>query len=245
MIQVDPIRTDGPTASVITLDRAERRNALDIDHCLGLAEAVTAGVEAGDRALVITGSGSSFCAGADFGGVTGDGFGAALHTMLRTIVEAPIPIVAAVNGHAIGAGVQLAIACDLRVGGPDARFAVPTARLGLAVDPWTIGRLIGLTGNGPARHLLMSCRTIDGATAARIGLVDESGTVDDATALAADLATMAPLTLRYIKQAANAATPELDRAAVTDAFEACWKSHDLTEGLAARAEGRPAAFQGA
>lgn len=244
MIQVDPIPTSGPGASVITLARADRRNALDIEHCTGLAAAVKARVEAGDRALVITGSGSAFCAGADFGGVTGDGFGPALHTMLRTIVNAPIPVVAAINGHAIGAGLQLAIASDLRVAGPDARFAVPTARLGLAVDPWTISRLVGLTGNGPARHLLLSCTTIDRDAALRVGLADRAGALDDAVALAADMATMAPLTIRYIKEAANAAAPDLDTPEVLKAFEACWQSHDLREGLAARAEGRPAAFRG-
>ncbi len=72
----------------------------------------------------------------------------------------PIPVIAAVNGPAIGAGTQLAIACDLRVAGPTARFAVPTAKLGLAVDPWSVRRLASLAGGGSARAMLLGVDTL-------------------------------------------------------------------------------------
>src|SRR5690349_4397176 len=107
---------------LITIDRDERRNALDVEHCVALRDAVIGLVPAGPRALVITGRGSSFCAGADLGTVYGDGFRTALYEMLNTLTALPVPVIAAVNGPAIGAGTQLAIACDLRVAAPSAVF---------------------------------------------------------------------------------------------------------------------------
>ncbi|HKT04872.1 MAG TPA: enoyl-CoA hydratase-related protein, partial [Rugosimonospora sp.] len=133
---------------LIRIDRHERRNALDAEHCDALRDAATALAAAGMRALVVTGHGSSFCAGADLGGVYGEGFRAALYGMLRTLTALPVPVLAAVNGPAIGAGTQLAIACDLRVAADTATFAVPTARNGLAVDAWTVRRLALLAGGG-------------------------------------------------------------------------------------------------
>jgi enoyl-CoA hydratase len=241
MIRVDA--NDG--FSVLTIDRDERANALNAEHATGIANGVRASIERGDRSLVITGEGRAFSAGADFGEVSGGEFRAALFDMLRSITSAPMPVVAAVNGHAIGAGLQLAIACDLRVVAPTATFAVPTARLGLAVDPWTIERLVALVGGGPARRLLMTCARIAADDLAMVGLVDQRGTLDDAVTLAADLAGMAPLTLRYIKTTVDAlANGSHDSTEAQSAFEACWKSEDFVEGLAARAEKRSAIFRG-
>ncbi len=240
--------TAEPAISLIVIDRADRRNALDVEHCRLLGAAVAEGVERGDRALVITGAGSSFCSGADFDAVASPDFRQALYAMLGTITASPIPVLAAVNGHAIGAGLQLAIAADLRLADESATFGVPTARLGLAVDPWTIERLAALAGGGMARRLLFTCATITAHEAATAGLVDLSGTTDDALALAADLATMAPLTLGYIKRAVDATDrgggPLGDNPSVVAAFEACWSSADLREGLAARAARRPPRFEG-
>ncbi len=122
--------------AVIEIDRHERRNALDTAHCDALRDAVrTEGV----RAVVITGAGSSFCAEADLGAVYDGAFLDALYAMLAAVTEAPVPVLAAVNGPAIGAGAQLAIACDLRVAAREATFAIPTARLGIAVNPGPSG----------------------------------------------------------------------------------------------------------
>ncbi len=249
-LRIEPIVGEGDTelaASLLVIDRAERRNALDTEHCTLIANAVAERVAAGDRALVITGDGTSFCAGADFGDVTSRGFRPALHTMLQTITSGPIPIVAAVNGHAIGAGLQLAIAADLRIVGPSASFGVPTARLGLAVDPWTIERLVALAGGGAARRLLLTCAILDAHDPLVAGLVDGRGDLGAATAQAAELATLAPLTLRYIKQTVDAVATGArvsDDPSIVAAFEACWSSSDLAEGLRARAEKRSARFEG-
>src|SRR2546429_7329699 len=136
--------------AILWIDRHEQRNALDTEHCELLRDALGDVQAAGARAVVITGEGSSFCAGADFGEVYGEGFRKALYEMLRRFTASPVPIIAAVNGPAIGAGTQLALAADLRTVAPGATFAIPTATLGLAVDPWTIRRLALLAGGGNA-----------------------------------------------------------------------------------------------
>jgi enoyl-CoA hydratase len=229
---------------LIELDRQERRNALDVEQCRRIAEAVPAVVADGARAIVVTGAGSSFCSGADFGEVYTDGFRAALYRALHAVADAPVPVVAAVNGPAIGAGTQLAIAADLRVGAPTAVFGVPTARIGLAVDPWTIRRLAQLAGGGTARSLLLACEQVPVELAHARGLVDRLGDRSVALALAADIATMAPLTLRYNKLVLDrvdlaVGDPELDAA-----FERCWSSSDLREGQQARTERRAPVFTG-
>ena len=105
---------------IVTIDRHERRNALDLEHVEGLRSAVDDLVGEGVRSMVITGAGSAFCSGADLGGVYGPGFRDALYSALDAISSAPVPVIAAVNGPAIGAGTQVAIACDLRVAAPSA-----------------------------------------------------------------------------------------------------------------------------
>lgn len=229
---------------LIELDRPERRNALDVAQCRRLVDAVGGLLGDGARAIVVTGSGSSFCSGADFGEVYTDGFRDALHAALRAVTEAPVPVVAAVNGPAIGAGTQLAIACDLRVAAPDAVFGVPTARIGLAVDPWTVRRLARLAGGGTARAILLACDRIGAELAHARGLVDRLGDRAEALSLAAELATLAPLTLRYNKFALDRAELADDDPALVAAFEGCWASEDLEEGRLARSEKRPASFRG-
>ncbi|MGI5130405.1 enoyl-CoA hydratase [Pseudonocardia sp. CA-107938] len=229
---------------LIELDRQERRNALDVEHCLGLADAVPAVIADGARAIVVTGAGTSFCSGADFAEVYTDGFRTALYRALRTVSAAPVPVVAAVNGPAIGAGTQLAIAADLRVGAPSAIFGVPTARIGLAVDPWTIRRLDQLAGGATARSLLLACDQVPVELAHARGLVDRLGDRAAALALAADLTTMAPLTLRYNKLVLERVDLAVGDPELESAFEGCWASADLREGQQARAEKRAPVFTG-
>jgi enoyl-CoA hydratase len=234
--------TDG--VGLIELDRPERRNALNVTLCRAIIDAVGSVLTDGARAIVVTGAGSSFCSGADLGEVYTDGFRDALRAALHAVADAPVPVVAAVNGPAIGAGTQLAIACDLRVGAPGAVFAVPTARLGLAVDPETVHRLARIAGGGTARALLLACAQVDVGLAHARGLVDRLGDTADALALAAELATLAPLTLRYNKLALDRTDLPVDDPALLAAFEACWASADLVEGRRARAERRGPVFTG-
>jgi enoyl-CoA hydratase len=211
--------------ALITLDRHERRNALDAEHCDALAEIVGKAVGTGARSLVITGAGSSFCAGADLEGVYGASFRRSLYGTLYAITAAPIPVIAAVNGPAVGAGTQLAIASDLRVAAPGAWFAVPTARHGLAVDPWTIRRLALLAGGGAARALLLGGDRLDAELARQRGLVDRIGGLDDALAWAGEIAEFAPESLAYSKRALQTLQePQPWDPALDEAYEAVWRN---------------------
>lgn len=236
---------------VVELDRPERRNALDVDHCHALRDAIEKAVAGSARAVMITGAGRSFCAGADLSQVYGEGFRDAFFGALETIIEAPVPVVAAVNGPAIGAGTQLALACDLRVAADSAVFAIPAARLGLAVDPPTVRRLTALAGTGTALAMLLACEAIPADRAHACGLVNRLGDRDAAMRWAQEIATFAPLTLAYSKRVVRTAgtgshvmgASGTDDAAVA-AYEAIWHSEDATEGQRAYIEKRPPRFRG-
>ncbi|MGH3457144.1 enoyl-CoA hydratase [Aeromicrobium sp.] len=227
---------------VLELQREERRNALNIELCRAIHAAVDDAIDGGARAIVVTGQGSVFCSGADLGGVYGPEFLEALYGMLHHLAHVPVPIVAAVNGPAIGAGTQLAIACDLRVADETARFAVPTAKNGMAVDAWTIRTLAQLAGTGPARRLMLVAETLDRDEAVRCGLADRAGSLDDAMAWAHKIATLAPLALAHNKLILNG-SPK-DDAAIDASFEAVWASEDVREAAKAREEKRPPVFEG-
>jgi enoyl-CoA hydratase len=227
---------DGDVA-VIEIDRHERRNALDTAHCDALREALG---EVTARAIVITGAGPSFCSGADLGAVYDAAFRDALYAMLAAVTGIGVPVLAAVNGPAIGAGAQLALACDLRVAAPEATFAIPTARLGIAVNPWTIRRLALLAGTGAAQAMLIGGESLDAARAWQCGLASRLGDRAAALAWAGELAGLAPLSLAYAKKALN----QPDGAELGQDFEACWASEDAAEGRSARAAKRPPRFLG-
>lgn len=229
---------------VVELDRPERRNALDTAQCKRLMDAVATVVDEGVRAVVLTGAGPAFCAGADFGEVYDDGFRDALAGAVQAVADAPVPTIAAVNGPAIGGGTQLAIACDLRVADPSAVFAVPTAKLGLAVDPWTVRRLAQLAGGATARALLLGCERVDAPLAHSRGLADRVGDRAAALAWATEIAGLAPLTLTYNELVLDRADLALDDPRLVHAYEACWSSADREEGRAARLERRAPDFTG-
>jgi enoyl-CoA hydratase len=235
------IARDGDVV-VLTLGRPERRNALNLALCRDLHAAVVDAVDHGARAIVVTGDGSAFCAGADLDGVYGDDFIQALYTMLHHLAEVPVPVIAAVNGPAIGAGTQLAIACDLRVVDERARFAVPTARNGMAVDAWTIRTLAQLAGTGRARRVMLAADTIGRDEALACGLADRPGTLQDAVAWAHEIAALAPLTLAHNKLVLNGSAADDER--IAHSFVDVWASEDVKEAATARAEKREPIFRG-
>lgn len=230
--------------AVVTLRRPEKRNALDTQACLDLAAALDDAVAAGTRCVVLTGEGSNFCSGADLRTVADEAFAPALYRALRQLQDVPVCTVAAVHGPALGAGTQLAIACDLRVVAPDARFGVPAAKLGLMIDHWTAQRLSLLAGAGPARAVLLACEELDAEVSLRLGLANRAGDLDAALAWADEISRLAPLTVAGHKLALNRLEPKLDDPDVTAAFARAWASDDLVEGQAARREKRPPNFQG-
>lgn len=235
------VSTDGDVV-VLELQREDRRNALNLELCRAIHTAVDDAVAGGARVIVITGQGTAFCAGADLGGVYGAEFIEALYGMLGRLTKVPVPLIAAVNGPAIGAGTQLAMACDLRVADTTAKFAVPTARNGMAVDAWTIRTLAALAGEGTARRLMIAAETLSADAALAVGLADRPGTLADAVAWAQEIAGLAPLALAHNKLVLNGSAA--DDAAIDASFAAVWASEDVRESAAAREEKRPPVFRG-
>ena len=231
--------------TLVTLDRQERRNALDHAALAELRAAIDAARDAGARVLVLTGAGGHFCAGADLTGVEDDGFTAALRAVLEGLHDAPFVTLAAIDGAALGAGLQLAVACDLRVATPTAQLGVPAGRLGLCVDHWTVQRIALLAGHGPARAILLAAEVLTGDDGVRLGLVQRAGSLDAAIGWAETIAELAPLTLRAHKLMLNTLEHEVGGdPAVIAASAAAWSSADLQEGLAAFRERRPPTFTG-
>jgi len=230
---------------VLTIDRPERRNALDHAGLEQLESALDEAVAGEARVLVLAGAGGHFCSGADLTAVEDRHFVAALGRVLRALRDAPFPTLAAVEGYALGAGTQLALACDLRIATPGSGFGVPAAKLGLMVDQWTVRRLAGLVGQSTARHLLLSTDVISGERAHELGFVHRLGEVADGLAWADRIADLAPITLQGLKVGLNEADADAPVSpAYADAFARAWASHDLAEGLVAFGEKRPPRFQG-
>jgi enoyl-CoA hydratase/carnithine racemase len=247
---------DRELVGVATLDRPERRNALNAELCAQLQARIESNPDL--RAIVITGAGDkAFCAGADLvvrtedvsepGG--GDTFRPAFDQLLDVIVDYPAPVLAAVNGAAIGAGLQLAVACDLRVAAFSATFSIPAARLGVFLSPANVHRLAALVGQGTARDILLTARTLDVDEAAAVGLVQRRvpHALEAALEIADEIARLAPLTVQGHKRALNIVLGDVDADAVDEmrALEArAFASQDLQEGLAAFTEKRPPRFEG-
>ena len=241
---------------VATIDRQERRNALNGEMCDELRGHLERSGEL--RAVVITGAGTAFCAGADLvsrfaadGDSPTDTFRPAFELVLDAIVDHPAPVVAAINGPAIGAGMQLAVACDVRVAALGARLAIPGGKLGIHLSARNIWRLAQLVGQGAARDFLLAGRTVEAEEALRLGLVQhvDNDALGAALALAGEIAASAPLTVRGHKRALNlvAEAQWLGPAAREEIAlheAAAFASADLQEGLAAFAEKRTPDFHG-
>lgn len=231
--------------TIVTLDRPERRNALDHATLEELTAVLEGALDRPTRVLILTGAAGHFCAGADLTGVEDASFATLLQGVLDRLRDVPFPTIAAIEGAALGAGTQLAVACDLRVAAADATFGIPAAKLGLMVDQWTVHRLMGMAGAGPARAMLLAAETYSGADAAGFGFVQKVGGVADGLEWADRIATLAPLTIAGHKIGLNEAE-QLDARTETYAavFARAWGSADLQEGLAAFGERRPARFAG-
>lgn len=244
MVRVEQRDDIGPGVAVVTLDRPERRNAVDHPTLVALLDAQRAC--AGARVLVLTGAPPAFSAGADLTGVEEGEFAAALAAVLRGFTTLPGLVVAAIDGPALGAGLQLSAVCDLRVATGSSVFGVPAARLGLAVDHWTVERVTREFGWPAARAMLLAAQTYTGAELHAIGAVHRLGGLDAALDWAAQLASLAPLTIAAHKLAleSSAGDPDHDPA-VEAARAAAWSSADATEGRTAFLAKRPPRFRGA
>ncbi len=234
---------------VMTLEmqRPERRNALNSDLVDSLREAVEHAAAQDIRAIVLTGQGTVFCAGAD---LSGDVFAADFPdkaiALNKAIDAAPMPVIAAINGPAIGAGVQLAMVSDLRVVAPEAYFQFPVAKYGLALDNWSVRRLASLVGYGRARAMLLAAERLDADTALLTGMANRIGTLADAQAWAVEIADLAPISVQHSKRVLNDDGAFEDPwPAHKELFDKAWASKDVIEAQVARVEKRPPRFQGA
>jgi len=212
--------------SVAVLNRPAVRNALDSDLAARLEDQLEVWAsDGGTRAVVLTGTGPAFCAGADI---------KALHegrlifppddeeTLLDRLYRFPKPVVAAVNGLAVGGGASLALACDIRIGGPDTGFEFNFTRVGLVPEGGTTYTLPRLIGPSRAAQLLYSARRVDAGEALDLGLVDRL--VDDTGELVAAAVAVAGECAQGDPEAV-AATKELLR----HALDAPYKLQRLAE----------------
>jgi enoyl-CoA hydratase len=235
---------------VLTLEmqRPERRNALNAELVDGLREAIEKAASEDVRAIVLTGQGHVFSSGADLSG--GQGVADELPDKARAlnvaIDRAPVPVIGAVNGPAIGAGVILSMICDLRVVAPEAYFQFPVAKYGIALDNWSIRRLTSLVGAGRARGMLLGAERLTSEVALQTGMANRIGTLADAQAWAAELAGFAPLALQHAKRVLNDDGAYEDPwPAHQELFDRAWASQDIIEAQVARIEKRPPNFRGA
>lgn len=239
---------DAADVVVVTLDRPERRNALDHATLQSLDDAITHAVAERARVLVLTGAGGHFCAGADLTGVEDEGFVDLLRSVLEGLHSAPFPVVAAIEGAALGAGTQLAMSCDLRIATATASFGIPAAKLGLTVDHWTVQQLARHAGDSLARVMLLGAEVLRGDRLYASGfvhrLVDEGGVVEPALAWARELRALAPLTIAAHKVMLGVAEHvEEPPPVAVEARAAAWASADFQEGLAAFRERRTPDFR--
>jgi enoyl-CoA hydratase/carnithine racemase len=183
------LHIDGYIAT-LTLDRAAARNALATAHWRHLAETVAQVPREARVLAIVSAVPGVFCAGADLRDLARladdvparAAFRQAMHDAVEAIAALAMPTVAAVSGGCFGAGVALALACDLIVAAPAARFAIPPARLGIGYPAGDVGRLAARVGQGQAARLLFTAEPIDAAEALRIGLADQLGDPADVIA---------------------------------------------------------------
>jgi enoyl-CoA hydratase len=250
-------RSDG--VATLRLNRPRALNALDPDTLRALAAAIDAiDADATVRAAIITGSGErAFCAGADIaamaamGPTEGHPYARLGHEALARVDDCRVPVVAAVNGVALGGGLELALACDLVVAAERARVGLPEITLGIIPGFGGTQRLVRRIGLARARELIYLGSMIGAADALRLGIVDRvvpgDRLTEEVAGLARALAERPPLALRQAKRATRAAleaTLEAGLRLEIEAFAATFASEDRIEGLRAFLEKRSPQWKG-
>ena len=245
MVRVE--RNDG--VEVVTLDRPERRNAVDhstLVELLEIQERLASDAISSVRAVILCGAAPAFSAGADLNGVEEGVFTADLGRVLRGFGALPVPVIASIDGPALGAGTQLVVACDLRIATPDSVLGVPAARLGLAVDLWTIDTVEREFGSAVAHGMLVGAETYTAERLHTLGAIHRLGDLDAAVEWAQRLTALAPLTMQAHKAALRVGRHDDDRVERYEVLRSgAWASADAEEGRNAFLEKRRATFTGA
>jgi len=259
--------------ATLWLDRPDKRNAMSPEFIADLPRAMAAIADDDSvRVAIIAGRGKSFCVGIDLGSLVGgpasadggevSGATASLRQMkvtgdfqaaISAVADCPVPVVAAIHSHCIGAGMDLVTACDIRLAAEDALFGVRETKIGIVADVGTLQRLPGIVTNGQVAELAYTGRDIGAQRAEKIGLVNDVYADADAVyaaarELAAEIAANAPLAVRgtkFILQQGEDLTTEQSLL-----LNGLWtmvttlNSNDLKEAMQAFMQKRPAKYTG-
>ncbi|PYN42178.1 MAG: enoyl-CoA hydratase [Candidatus Rokuibacteriota bacterium] len=251
------VEREGPTV-FLTFNRPDARNAMTFEMYEALHDAcANLDADPGVRVLVLKGAGDrAFASGTDIRQFLDFktredalGYEARLTRVLARLAGMSKPTIAMLQGDAIGGGLFIALACDLRLAAPHARFGVPVARtLGNFLAPLSLSLLVAALGPGRARELVLTARLLDAAEAKAIGLIDRIHPAPELESrvreLAASLAELAPLTLAATKEATRRMLAALPTHALDDLILSCYLSRDFHEGVRAFLERRKPDWQG-
>ena len=232
--------------AILTISREKALNALNSEVLNDLDAALDAVDVNAVRALILTGAGKkSFVAGADIGEMStltkaeGEAFGKAGNDVFRKIETLPIPVIAAINGFALGGGCEISMSCDIRLCSENAVFGQPEAGLGITPGFGGTQRLARIVGPGKAKQLIYTARNIKAAEAYRIGLVNEVYPLEElmpqAKKMAKGIAKNAPIAVRACKKAINEGLEVgMDEAIVIEEklFGSCFETEDQKYGMA-------------
>jgi enoyl-CoA hydratase/carnithine racemase len=248
-----------PGVARLTISNPNKRGALDHAILDGFAATMP---ELDARCVLITGEGASFSAGYDIGNLADDALAEEAQELIahpftaaiEAIDDYPYPTLAALNGHTIGGGLELAVSCDLRLAASTIALGMPPAKLGLVYSHTGIRRFIDTVGAPRTRELFLVGRNIDARTAREWGLVntlvEPERLADEAVELATEIAAGAPLAsrgnkrvIRAVLEAGTTLDPALERELI-ELRRACFSSEDFREGVRAFAEKRPPQWRG-
>lgn len=252
-----PVRvTESRRSLILAIDRPEAGNSISLEAARALRAALLDSRERTDlRGIVLTGVGGKFfCAGGDLKAYRAletpeqlaETFGF-VRDLLDDIEEHPLPIIAAIDGYALGGGAELALACDLRFASPRATIGFTQANLGL-IPGWNgTERLVATVGRSLAMRLLLDATPVPAPEALELGLIDRIAEQGDALECALsylEALRAAPLALRAVKSAVRACAPGRRTDATSRIFESLWFTEDHREAEAAFAEKRRPVFKG-